>query len=276
MGDAQALAVLRRRQSAAFGRANVLLAAQEEVGQGRKDSTSHAGIDGARIDSVTKQGTLIYTHGDRQGRSAIRDSGNRLEVSEAIRQDGLELALAMAVKRFGRSIRIEGDAAFRERVLSTAQALKLNIRFDGMMQARLKEEQGRAQEASKAEIRCQASDNAPTLGSAGEAAARRYIAEREMKRQKIPDIPRHVLGEVKPSLNMRYAGWRRVDGQFLLLAQMSADEIAVIPVEADVIPRVSGLKRGEVITLDKERASIRRIRGVRGLGGLGEKKGTRR
>ncbi|SEO19161.1 Relaxase/Mobilisation nuclease domain-containing protein [Nitrosospira multiformis] len=298
MGDAQALATLRRRQRAALGRVNALLGKQEEVGQGRPlqgkknsashagtriDGASHAGIDGARIDSVTKQGTLIYTHGDRQGRSAIRDSGNRLEVSEAIRQDGLELALAMAVKRFGRSLRIEGDAAFRERVLSTAKALQLDIRFDGMRQAELKEGQGRAQGASTGEVRRKApeafgaSGNVPTLGSAGTAAARRYIAEREMKRQKIPDIPRHVLGEMKPSLNMRYAGWRRVDGQFLLLAQTSADEIAVIPVEADVIARVSGLRRNDVITLDNGNESIRRrVQELGGLGGLGETKGMRR
>lgn len=298
MGDTQALAVLRRRQRAALSRANsratALLAAQEEVGQGRgpqekKDNVSQAGtridgarIDGARIDSVTRQGTLIYTQGDRQGKSAIRDSGNRLEVSEAIRQDGLELALALAVKRFGQSIRIEGDAAFRERVLSTAQALKLDIRFDGMMQKESKGEQGRAQEANTTEVRCQApetygaSGNTPTLGSPGKAAARRYIAEREMKRQKIPDIPRHVLGEMKPSLDMRYAGWRRVDGEFLLLAQMSTDEIAVIPVEADVIAHVSGCKRGEAITLDNGNASIRRVQGLGGLGELGETKGMRR
>ena len=234
-------------------------------------------IDGARIDSVTKQGTLIYTHG--YAKSAIRDSGNRLEVSEGIRQDGLELALAMAVQRFGRSIRIEGDAAFRERVLSTAQALKLDIRFDGMMQKESKGEQGRAEEVGTVEVRCQApeasgasdaSGNTLKIGSPGEAAARRYIAEREMKRQKIPGILRHVLGEMKSSLNMRYAGWRRVDGEFLLLAQMSAEEIVVIPVEAEVIAHVSGCKRGEAITLDNESASIRRVQ--RG----GETKGMRR
>jgi hypothetical protein len=182
----------------------------------------------------------------------------------------------MAVKRFGRSIRIEGDAAFRERVLSTAQALQLDIRFDGMRQAELKGEQGRTQEASTAEVGHKASEvsgDVSLIGSAGEAAARRYIAEREMKRQKIPDIPRHVLGEMKPRLNARYAGWRRVDGQFLLLAQMSTEEIAVIPVETDVIARVSGCKRGEAITLDNESVSIRK---VQGLGGLGETKGMRR
>ncbi|PTQ79411.1 relaxase/mobilization nuclease-like protein [Nitrosospira multiformis] len=294
MGDAQALATLRKRQrtalSRANSRANALLGVREEVEQdrapqGRKDFACHGGIgmDGMKIDSVTRQGTLIYTQGCAQGKSAIRDSGQRLEVSEAIRQDGLEIALAMAVKRFGRSIKIEGDAAFRKRVLSTAQALKLDIRFDGMRQAELKGEQGRAEKAGaagirSAEVRCQASEaygasgSAPTVPSAGETAARRYIAEREMKRQKIPDIPNHVLGEMKPSLNMRYAGWRRVDGQFLLLAQMSTEEIAVIPVGADVIARMSGCKRGEAIALDNGNASIRRIQG---LGEL-ETKGMRR
>src|SRR5690348_13057516 len=101
-----------------------------------------------RIDSVTKQGTLIYTDGYAKGKSAIRDSGSRLEVSEAIRQDGLELALAMAVKRFGRSIRIEGDAAFRQRVLFTAQALQLDIRFGGVTQTESQGAQGRAEEAA--------------------------------------------------------------------------------------------------------------------------------
>lgn len=38
--------------------------------------------------SVTRQGTIIYVKGE----SAIRDSGSRLEVSEGITQDGLEIA----------------------------------------------------------------------------------------------------------------------------------------------------------------------------------------
>jgi len=265
MNDAQALAVLRKRHRTAFGRANALLGAQEERQQGRALQGKQNRIfgSGIKIDGVTKQGTIIYTN----GKSAIRDSGNRLEVSEGIRQDGLEIALAMAVKRFGRSLTIKGDVAFRERVLSTAQALRLDIRFDGAMQARLKEEQGRTEEAKAAKTWREPASEAS--GNTGEAAARRYIAERELKRQKIPSIPRHVLGEMKPNLNVRYAGWRRVDGQFLLLAKMNIDEIAVIPVEVDVIACVSGLKRGEVIALDSGSASVRRVQG-------GETKGMRR
>lgn len=275
MNDEAALAALRKRRRVAFGRANALLRRQEETEQGRtqdgeKDYAFHSEI---RIDGVTKQGTVIYAN----GKSAIRDSGRRLEVSEGIKQDGLEIALAMAVKRFGADIAIEGDEVFRERVLRTAQALQLDIRFDGVIQKPVQTQgvRSRAEKAATAERRCEppardASGDAPSVGNAGEAAARRYIAAREKKRQKIAGIPRHVLGEIKPQPTMRYAGWRRVEGQFLLLAQTSADEIAVIPIEADVIARLSGLKRGETITLDNESASIRKVQGY------GETKGMRR
>lgn len=269
--DEAALAVLRRRGRAARAASSC---AQDEwgrggIGQGRalygtKDFIfpGGAGIDdmrveGMQIDRVTKQGTILYSN----GKSAIRDSGHRLEVSDGIGQDGLEAALAIAVARFGQSLRIEGDAAFRERVMLTARALRLDIRIDKMRQAELKEDQGRAEEARTAEggQHLQPSGNIPTFGSAGEAAAQRYIAERELKRQSIAGIPRHVLGERRPGMDVRYAGWRRIDGQFLLLNRISADEIMVIPVEAEVIARVSGRKRGETIALDQERAAAKRI-----------------
>jgi hypothetical protein len=310
LNDEAALAALRRRQRAAFSRANALLGAQEEVqqdgaGQGgmeqardrqdRRNRGSAPGIrlDGLGLDGVTKQGTLIYTHGQGNGQSAIRDSGNRLEVSEGIRQDGLEIALAMAVKRFGPSVTIEGDEAFRARVLRTARALQLDIRFNGMAkgasqgvaqgtaqwQADAQAAQSRAGEQQSAGMHPEAADgaadeatdgaidnaasNTVTAGSAGEEAARRYIAEREIKRQQIAGIPRHVLGKMQgmpQGKDIEYAGWRRVDGQFLLLARVSPDEIAVIPVDAGVITRMAQVKRGEKISLDKlEEAGAARL-----------------
>ena len=59
----------------------------------------------------------------------------------------------------------------------------------------------------------------PDTASPGEEAAQRYIIERESKRQKIAGIPRHVLGELGQQGEIRYAGWRKVDGQLLLLAR---------------------------------------------------------
>ena len=101
----------------------------------------------------------------------------------------------------------------------------------------------------------------PDTASPGEEAARRYIIERESKRQKIAGIPRHVLGELGQQGEIRYAGWRRVDGQLLLLARSGLDEITVMPANAAVIARVSGARLGESIRLDGKRLS--ESRGVR-------------
>ena len=101
----------------------------------------------------------------------------------------------------------------------------------------------------------------PDTASPGEEAARRYIIERESKRQKIAGIPRHVLGELGQQGEIRYAGWRRVDGQLLLLARTGLDEITVMPADAAVIARVSGARLGESIRLDGKRLS--ESRGVR-------------
>jgi hypothetical protein len=249
MGDAQALATLRKRQRTAFGRASALLGVREEIGQGRaqqrgdKESALNTRIDGVRIDSVTKQGTVIYA----DGKSAIRDSGRRLEVSEGIKQDGLEVALAMAVKRFGQSLTIEGDDAFRQRVLSTAQALQLDIPFTSRTR-RAESQALPPMTGGRTHAGIHGHAAADEL-SVGVAAAKRYIAERETKRQAIAGIPRHVLGKQQDK-EAEYAGWRKVDGQLLLLVKTGADEIAVLPMDTAMFARVSRAKLGEKINLD--------------------------
>jgi hypothetical protein len=249
MNDRQALAALRRRRHRAQRKANCLLGT---IRQGRGEAgVEEAGFEGAsemfpglKIDGVTRRGTIIYADGE----SAIRDSGNRLEVSEGIKQQGLEIALAMAIKRFGRHVVIEGNAAFRDRVLHVACALKLDIAFTDRTEALTQsvapgEEQAQKQAAAPQEP-------ASLDPDPGREAARRYIAEREMRRRQIAGIPRHVLGEAKPHAEMIYAGWRRVDGQFLLLASSATDEVAVIPVDAAAIARIAQVRRGDVITLN--------------------------
>jgi hypothetical protein len=238
LNDAEALAALRRRRQCAARRANALL------GMTRQDRGGEI-VQGLEIDGVTKQGTIIY----RDGKSAIRDSGGRIEVSDGITQQGLEVALSMAVQRFGQHIAIEGDTAFRERVLHTAKALKLDVAFADrtrqQTQSAVLPDMQMEQGDAKREPRQLDKDNP------AEQAARRYITEREASRQQIGGIPRHVLGEPGPQAEIRYAGWRRVDGQFLLLARTGPEEITVIPADAALVARVSGARLGEAIRLDQ-------------------------
>lgn len=106
-GDVDALNALRARDAA----------------QGLSGDTI-GGIGGARIrhgvkvklDGVTKKGTIIY----RTGSSAIRDDGGKLKVSRGSSADGLEVALRMAMERYGSTITVSGSAEFKARIVRTA------------------------------------------------------------------------------------------------------------------------------------------------------------
>jgi hypothetical protein len=106
-GDVDALNALRARDAA----------------QGLSGDTI-GGIGGARIrhgvkvklDGVTKKGTIIY----RAGFSAIRDDGDKLKVSRGSSADGLEVALRMAMERYGSTITVSGSAEFKARIVRTA------------------------------------------------------------------------------------------------------------------------------------------------------------
>lgn len=235
INDGEALATLRRQRHRAVRRANSLLGTAQQGGGGEK-------LQELKIDGITRQGTIIYRI-DSAGSSAIRDSGQRLDISEGISQAGLEIALSMAARRFGQHITIEGDKAFRERVLQTAKALRLDLVFADRTQ---RQAPSAAQDAQNEHVAARPVDTP----NPGEEAARRYIAERESKRRNIAGIPRHVLGEMRPHEEIRYAGWRRMDGEFLLLAMTGAGEIAVMPVDASVVARLSGMRLGEPVRLE--------------------------
>lgn len=232
MHDEAALVALRRRKHRSKRHVNCLLGTVRQHGL--------AAMPGWKVDHVTKQGTIIY----RDGASAIRDSGECLEVSTGTTQAGLEIALSMAMQRFGSRISLSGDAEFRRRVLLMAKALELSVTFTGRTQRQSGELTRTDDQRSLTPHHGVAShDSHP-----GENAARRYIAEREAKRLSMPGIPKHVPG--KPGDNeICYAGWRKVGDQLLLLAKTGRDEIAVIPMDALMHARVSQVKLGEKIML---------------------------
>lgn len=115
-GDREALATLRNRENAAGLTGNTL------GRQGGCDLPARA----FKHDSVTKNGTVIY----RVGASAVRDDGDRIQVSRGADRAGLAAALRMAVGRFGSHITVNGTASFKEEIARTAAAINLPIRFD--------------------------------------------------------------------------------------------------------------------------------------------------
>lgn len=116
-GDRDALAALRSREAAQGLKGNTVAV--------RGGQRVHAGVN-ARQDNITKQGTVIY----RVGASAVRDDGDKLKVSRGATQDGLTVALRMAMERYGNHIAVNGTAEFKEQVVRAAAAANLPITFD--------------------------------------------------------------------------------------------------------------------------------------------------
>uniref|UniRef100_UPI003006623F TraI/MobA(P) family conjugative relaxase n=1 Tax=Shewanella algae TaxID=38313 RepID=UPI003006623F len=113
-GDTEALAALRAREAAQGLKGNTL------KGEGQA-KPGHAPV----IDNITKKGTIIY----RAGASAVRDDGDRLQVSRESDQAGIQNALRMAMERYGERITVNGSPEFKARVIKAAVDGQLPIRF---------------------------------------------------------------------------------------------------------------------------------------------------
>ena len=100
-------------------------------GQGRLRSLAQLGamqIESrhAAIDGITKKGTIIYRGA---GASAIRDDGQRLQVSREADQATVIQALRMAAAQLGPVLKLEGSAEFKARAIRAAVDAGLAIKF---------------------------------------------------------------------------------------------------------------------------------------------------
>ncbi len=114
-GNPQALAALRARAASLGLKGNTVAGLR-----------SHNDKPLATPEHITKQGTLIY----RVGNVAIRDDGDKLNVSRNMSQDGLIAALRMAAQRYGQVLTVNGTTEFKEQIARAAATANLAVCFD--------------------------------------------------------------------------------------------------------------------------------------------------
>ena len=120
-GNGEALAALRAHQKAGL-KGNTL------QGEGQA-MTGHA----PQVDSITKKGTIIY----RAGLSAVRDDGDRLQVSREATTEGLQEALRLAMQRYGNRITVNGTVEFKAQIIRAAVDSQLPVTFaDPVLESR--------------------------------------------------------------------------------------------------------------------------------------------
>ena len=104
-GGADALAALRAREAAQGLKGNTIR------GEGQA-KPGHA----PAVDNITKKGTIIF----RAGMSAVRDDGDRLQVSREATREGLQEALRLAMQRYGNRITVNGTVEFKAQMIRAA------------------------------------------------------------------------------------------------------------------------------------------------------------
>jgi hypothetical protein len=113
-GDRQALDALRARKAAQGLKGDTI------KGEGAT-TPEHAPI----IDNITKKGTIIY----RADKNAIRDDGDKLQISHQASDKAVETALRIAMHRYGNRITVNGSSEFKTRVTQSAARSQLPIIF---------------------------------------------------------------------------------------------------------------------------------------------------
>jgi len=113
-GNAEALAALRAREAAQGLQGNTI--------QGRGDARPGPA---PVMDNITKKGTIIF----RVGLSAVRDDGDKLQVSREATHEGLQEALRLAMERYGNRITVNGTMQFQAQIIRAAVDSQLPITF---------------------------------------------------------------------------------------------------------------------------------------------------
>ncbi|WP_039816561.1 TraI/MobA(P) family conjugative relaxase [Xanthomonas arboricola] len=113
-GSTEALAALRGREAAQSLKGNTI--------QGRGDARPGSA---PVTDNITKKGTIIF----RAGLSAVRDDGDKLQVSREATRDGLQEALRLAMERYGSRITVNGTTQFQAQIIRAAVDSQLPITF---------------------------------------------------------------------------------------------------------------------------------------------------
>ena len=229
-GNATALEVLRAREVRTALKGNSVGSEGPVIQPGT--------FPGFRVDSVTKKGTVIY----HVAATTIRDAGKLLQVEKGASQEGITVALRMAMHRYGETITVNGSSAFKDLVAMAAATARLQIRFDDPTL-----EQRRV-DLSAVKVFC-------------DVCAEQYIQERNEKRERISDILEHRAFCSSDAGTAEFRGLRQVNGRSLALLQRD-QVILVLPVESSTAASLKRLGLGEEVgtTINGEILIKRRTR----------------
>ncbi|MBN8462313.1 MAG: relaxase/mobilization nuclease domain-containing protein [Dechloromonas sp.] len=155
-GNGEALTALRAREAAQGLKGNTV------AGRGEA-KPGHAHVQ----DNITKKGTIIF----RTGQSAVRDDGDKLQVSREATREGVQAALRLAMERYGNQITVNGNPEFKAQVIRAAVDSQLPITFaDPTLELRRQQLLNKEKEHERAARAERGRTDRRSLGGAGSSA----------------------------------------------------------------------------------------------------------
>ena len=184
------------------------------------------GIAGAKIEAVTKRGTIHY----QVAQTVLRDDGKIFRMAEKVSTEVVETALKLAMQRFGSQIAITGSDEFRQKAVEAGAKLKLVFTNPDL------EAQRKALVAAH---------------TAKPDAAALYITERNNKHDKgIEDILPHRRYEDADAGKHSFAGLRHIEDQTLMLLQ-TPKEMLVLPIDDNKVHRAQKIEIGKMVEVNE-------------------------
>jgi hypothetical protein len=217
-GNSQALEVLRHRYDREPVRVNA-------IGGDAVDRVNYRA--GAKIEAVTKRGTLHY----QVAQTVLRDDGKVFRLAEKVSQEVVDTALKMAVQRFGQKIEVSGSEEFRQQAIAAGAKLKLVFTNPDM-------------EKQRQALISIANPSKPD-------ACALYINERNETRAKGIDILPHRRYEDADAGKHAFAGLRHLEGKSLMLLQ-TPSEMLVLLIDTATVHRAQRLSIGTTIEVNAQ------------------------
>lgn len=115
-GDKEALSALRAREAKQPLKGNTVSA---------EGVTSNQPLTSVQQDNITKKGTVIYS----TDKTAIRDDGERIQLSRNADMKGLQVALRMVISKYGKNLTVTGTDKFKRQIVETAVQSGISVTF---------------------------------------------------------------------------------------------------------------------------------------------------
>jgi hypothetical protein len=223
--------------------------------QSREKNKSIDGLSGdekpnvqlPKPDIVTSKGGKIYHTG-------VKEKGGKLSISGVLGEEKYRVLLTAALEKFGNVLQLNGSEKFKQKMVEWAVTNDLKVTFsDPVWEARRQRMEAKKYYKIKKDEQEKNREIIRKANEKRDAAVKKYIEERNLKREIIYDILEHKLFLSEHAGEKKYNGIRKIDDQSMVLLEEKGKTVFVMPVDAKKAKTIARrFKKNDSVTVDSK------------------------